>query len=183
MTDEKEVHIIDEDGTKWTYKEWYDRNRARIAERRKEKYHSDKKYRAKVLRQNREYRAGKAKERVSKPKPKVRIPKKRKPVEMVVEIDGVSETVHLVHIGTFARIVGRSVPTIHQWERVRLLPRTPFLLGGENKQERLYTESMIEVVKVALSTRGPTISSADRAFRQEILDGWEAAGIVVVDEE
>jgi len=183
MTDDKVADAIEDDETKWSYKEWYGRNKARIAARRKARYHSDKKHRQKVLDQNREYRASKAKERISDPKPKVKLPKSRKPVEMVVDVGGVSETISLVHIGTFARTVNRSVPTLHQWERVGLLPRTPYLLGTDNKQERLYTEEMIDVVQEALSTRGPSISSLDHAFRKEIADGWEAIGIVVGDEE
>lgn len=172
----------DDEEAKWTYKDWYERNKERLAERRKIKYHSDKKHRKKVLEQNREWRASKAKERDEKPKPKVRIPKHRKPIEMMVQINGTTEEASLVHIGTFARIIGRSVPTIHQWERLGLLPRTPYLLRSRSKQERLYTEEMIRVVKKALSTRGPTISSADSTFREEIVEGWETAGVVVVEE-
>ena len=172
-----------EDGeAKWTYKDWYERNKEGLAERRKVKYHSDKKHRKKVLEQNREWRAGKAKERNEEPKPKVRIPKRRKPVEMTVEIHGKSAKVDLVHIGTFASAIGRSVPTIHQWERLGMLPRTPYLLKSRSKQERLYTEDMISAVRDALSTRGPTISSADSTFRDEIIKGWEAAGVVVEEE-
>ena len=172
----------DEDGAKWTYKDWYERNKSKLAERRKGKYKSDKKYRQKVLEQNREYRSRKAKERQSKPKPKVRIPKHRKPVEMPVQVNGHIENVQMVHIGAFARAIGRSVPTIHQWERLGLLPRTPYLLKSKNKQERLYTEAMIVVVRETLSTRGPTISSSDPTFWQEVTNGWAAAGIAVGDE-
>lgn len=178
----KEAICIEGDETKWTYKDWYKRNKDRLAERRKVKYHSDKKHRKKVLEQNREWRAGKAKELSEKPKPKVRIPKRRKPIEMDVQIYGKSAKVNLVHIGTFASAIGRSVPTIHQWERLGMLPRTPYLLRSRSKQERLYTEDMILVVRDVLSTRGPTISSADSTFREEIIEGWEAAGVVVEEE-
>jgi hypothetical protein len=181
-TSNKEATCIEDDESKWTYKDWYERNKDRLAERRKVKYHSDKKHRKKVLEQNREWRANKAKERSEKPKPKVRIPKRRKPIEMVVEIHGKSAKVNLVHIGTFANAIGRSVPTIHQWERLGMLPRTPYLLRSKSKQERLYTEDMIHVVRHVLSTRGPTISSADSTFKEEIIEGWEAAGVVVIEE-
>jgi hypothetical protein len=182
MANDKESNGVDDDESKWTYKDWYERNKQKLAERRKDKYHKDKKYRAKVLEQNREYRAKKAEERNSKPKPKVRIPKHRKPVEMPVKVNGHVVNLQMVHIGAFARAIGRSVPTIHQWERVGLLPRTPYLLKSRNKQERLYTEGMIFVVRKALSTRGPTVSSSDPTFREEIVDGWTAAGIAVENE-
>lgn len=182
MANDEEFNGAIDDESKWTYKDWYERNKKRLAERRKSKYHSDKKYRQKVLEQNREYRAKKTKERQAKPKPKVRIPKHRKPVDMPVQVNGHAVNVQMVHIGAFARAIGRSVPTIHQWERVGLLPRTPYLLKSTSKQERLYTEKMILVVRKVLSTRGPTVSSSDPTFRQEITDGWAAAGIAVEDE-
>lgn len=180
MASEKETNGAD--GKEWTYKDWYERNKGKLAARRKARYHSDKKYRKNVLKQNRKYQAGLAKEREEAPKPRVRIPKHRRPVEMSVEIGGSIRTIDMVHIGSFARAIGRSVPTIHQWERRGLLPRTPYLLQSKNKQERLYTEDMIRVVREVLVTRGPTVSASDSMFRQEILDGWRAAGIAVLGE-
>jgi len=177
----------EKDGTaeevKWTYKEWYERNKESLAERRKNRYHEDKKYRQKVLQQNRDYRAKKAKERKAKPKPKVRIPKHRKPVEMEIQVNGHRVNTQLVHVGAFARAIGRSVPTIHQWERLGLLPRTPYMLQSKSKQERLYTEDMIKVVREVLGVRGATVSSSDPTFRQEIIDGWMAVGTAVKDEK
>ena len=170
------------DGARWTYKQWYERNKDKLAERRKSRYHKDKKYRAKVLQQNKDYRRKKAKERKERPKPKVRIPKDRKPVEIEVQVNGHSERVQMYHIGAFARAIGRSVPTIHQWERLGLLPRTPYLLKSKKKQERLYTEGMIEVVRGVLRTRGKTVSSSDPLFRKEIVDGWAELGTIVEDE-
>jgi len=166
----------------WTYKSWYEKNKEELSERRRKKYHKDKKYREKILAQNKAYRDKKAKERADQPKPKVRIPKHRKPVTMGIQINGSVVESQLVHVGTFARAIGRSVPTIHQWERVGLLPRTPYLLKGESKQERLYTADMIRVVQEVLSTRGTSVSSQDPTFRQEILDGWEELGTVVEEE-
>lgn len=180
---DKENNGTSEEEAKWTYKQWYERNKEALAERRKARYKEDKKYRQKVLQQNRDYRAKKAKERKAKPKPKVRIPKHRKPVEMKIQVNGHRIETQLVHIGAFARAIGRSVPTIHQWERLGLLPRTPYVLQSRSKQERLYTEDMIKVVRGVLGTRGATVSSSDPTFRQEIIDGWAAVGTAVVDEK
>ena len=163
--------------TEWTYRGWYEQNKDALSQRRKERYHKDKDYRDKVLEQNKDYRAKKAQEKPQQPKTKVRTPKHRKPVAMKVKIGGKMQEVNMVHVGAFARAIGRSVPTIHQWERVNLLPKTPFYLRGKNKEERLYTAEMIGVVRTVLSTRGATVSSSDTAFRKEIEDGWRSLGI------
>lgn len=169
----------DTDKPVWTYRGWYERNREALSEKRKQRYHQNKEYRDKVLEQNKNYRAKKAKEKPLQPKAKVRTPKHRKPVQMEIVLKGKVHQLALVHVGAFARAIGRSVPTIHQWERVGVLPKTPFLLRGKNKQERLYSADMIGVVRAALSTRGATVSSSDQAFYQEIKDGWEALGVLV----
>lgn len=168
--------------TAWTYRGWYEKNKEALSLKRKERYHSNKEYREKVLEQNKDYRARKAKEKPSQPKAKVRTPKHRKPVSLKISVNGKPQDVAMVHVGAFARAIGRSVPTVHQWERIGLLPRTPFLLSGKNKQERLYSADMIGVVRNVLSTRGTTVASTDTAFYQEIRDGWAALGVLVEDE-
>jgi DNA-binding transcriptional regulator YiaG len=165
--------------TEWTYRAWYERNKEALSKKRKERYHKDKEYREKVLEQNKEYREKKAKEKPQQSKTKVRTPKHRKPVAMKIKIGGRMQDVNMVHVGAFARAIGRSVPTIHQWERVGLLPKTPFFLRGKDKQERLYTAEMIGVVRTVLSTRGATVSASDTAFRQEIEDGWRSLGVSI----
>jgi len=170
------------DDKTWTYRGWYEKNKEALSKKRKERYRSDKDYREKVLEQNKDYRAKKAKEKPSQQKTKVRTPKHRKPVSLKVVLNGKAQELSMVHVGAFARAIGRSVPTIHQWERIGLLPRTPYLLSGKNKQERLYSADMIGVVRSVLSTRGTTVATADTAFYQEIRDGWEALGVIVEDE-
>ena len=89
--DDKGKNGVSAEGTKWTYKQWYERNKEKLAERRKARYHSDKKYKAKVLKQNKDYREKKAKERdTEKPKikPKLRSPKQRQPIEREVQVNG-----------------------------------------------------------------------------------------------
>lgn len=183
--DDKGKNGVSAEGTKWTYKQWYERNKEKLAERRKARYHSDKKYKAKVLKQNKDYREKKAKERdTEKPKikPKLRSPKQRQPIEREVQVNGHRERVVLFHIGELARALGRSVGSIHQWERIGLLPRTPYLSKSKKKKERLYTEGMIDVIKDVLKTRGKTVSSSDPLFRQEVVEGWTKLGVNVEDE-
>lgn len=165
--------------SKWTYSDWYEKNKEALSQRRKKRYHNDKEYRDKVLGQNKDYRTKKSAEKPVKAR--VRVPKHRKPVVVSVEINGATQEVEMFHVGAFARAIGKSVITVHQWERTGLLPRTPFLLGA-GKQERLYTAEMVGVVRDALSTRGSSILVSDSAFTKEILAGWAALGIVIGDE-
>lgn len=167
----------DKDSTEWNYKEWYAEHKKEISDKRKKRYQEDPDYKQKVLDQNRKYREEKAKETASIPKPRVRIPRHRKPVTMTIAIGGSMVTKQLVHIGTFSRAIGRSVPTIHQWERMRVIPRTPFVLVGANKQERLYSAEMIKVVRDVLEKRNGQVSVADSSFYKDIYDGWKAIGV------
>jgi len=170
----------DSSQSEWSYSDWYEKNKEVLAEKRRLKYHSDKEHRQKLLDQNRDYRQRIISERPPPPKTKVRIPKRRRPVSLKVKIKGKNVLTQLVHVGAFARAIGRSVPTIHQWERVGLLPRTPYELSHKKKpDERLYTAAMVGVVKDVLSRRGPMIYSKDPTFRKEILDGWRKAGTIV----
>ena len=167
----------------WTYKGWYENNKDKLSEKRRKRYNEDKKYRDKVLAQNKAYRDRKSQEqeqdKEGDSKPKVRIPKHRKPVSLSVKVHGKQVAAQLVHVGAFARAISRSVPTIHQWERVGLLPKTPYYLKGENKRERLYTSDMIRVVIGVLGKRGTTVSSTDPTFHKEIVDGWTKVGTVL----
>ena len=165
----------------FSYKEWYEENKEILANRRREKYHTDKKYRAKVKAWNKSYAARQRTEKKEKPKSKVRVPKHRRPIVLEVIVYGESAEVKLVHVGAFARAIGRSVQTVHEWEKRELLPRTPYLLIGDTKRERLYTADMVLVVKGVLAKRGLKISTSDPTFRQEIVDGWKMAGTEVTE--
>jgi hypothetical protein len=166
-----------DDQTTWSYKDWYAKHAAELAEKRRQRYENDPEYKQKVLEQNRAYREKKSAEAKKIPKPRVRIPRHRKPVAINVPINGVLTLKQLVHVGYFARAISRSVPTVHQWERSGVLPRTPFTLVGRNKQERLYTSEMIAVVRSAMEARSGTISISDRTFHEEIVNGWKGIGV------
>jgi hypothetical protein len=165
----------------FSYKDWYEKNKEGLADKRKKKYHSDKKYRAKVKAWNKIYAARQRTEQKDKPKSKVRVPKHRRPIVLKVIVYGESAEVKLVYVGAFARAIGRSVQTVHEWEKRELLPRTPYLLIGDTKRERLYTADMVLVVKGVLAKRGLKISTSDPTFRQEIVDGWRVAGTEVTE--
>ena len=166
-----------EDKEAWTYMAWYEKNKQQLADRRKERYQSDQEYRDRVLEQNRKHREKKRKEEAKKPRPKVRIPRHRKPVTVLVLINGAPTPKELVHIGAFSRAIGKSIPTVHQWERNGLLPRTPLYMNGKSKRERLFTAEMIDVVKVEIAKRSGRVSASDTTFCKDVTGGWLNAGV------
>ena len=165
----------------FSYKDWYEENKEVLADRRRDRYHNDPKYQAKVKAWNKQYTARKRAEKKKKPKPKVRVPKHRKPILLEVVVYGESVETQLVYVGAFARHIGRSVQTVYDWEKRGLLPRTPYQLVGKTKKDRLYTAGMVKVVKAVLSKRGLKISTSDPTFRQEVVEGWSSAGTEVME--
>jgi hypothetical protein len=170
---------VEEEKKPWSYKDWYEKHRLELSEKRRQRYQEDPEYKKKVLAQNQAYRARKAKEEAERPRARVRAQKQRRPILMEVRIHGQPTTKEMVHVGAFARAIERSVPTVHQWERLGLLPRTPFLLTGKSKQERLYTQEMIDAVLRAMEARNGVISASDKSFAADIREAWLSAGIEV----
>ena len=170
------------DDSGFVFKEWYEDNRKELSARRRDKYRLDNEYRQKILEKNKAYRKKRIDEELVFSKPKIRIPKHRKVVSLPVKIGRKVVISQLVYIGAFARAIGRSVPAIHQWERIGLLPRTPYCTNGESKHERLYTADMIRVVQEALSRRGTSMSSKDPTFYKEVVAGWKSMGSAAKEE-
>lgn len=171
------------DKKQWSYKSWYADNRVGLSEKRREKYQNDPEYKQKVLAQNRSYREKKAAEQSASPRSRIRTTKHRKPVALEVEINGETTLKQLFHVGSFARSIQRSVPTIHQWERLGIIPRTPFVLIGKTKQERLYTMEMIQAVKNALDVRNGQVSVTDKSFYTAVATEWESAGVSLKEKD
>lgn len=165
------------DAESWSYGAWYAKNSKDLSERRKSRYQSDPEYRQRVIENNRKYRRVKAMERMAAPQSMVRIPRHRKPTVLDVEIGGVKISKQMVHVGFFARAIGRSVSTVHQWERNGVIPRTPFVAASAAKQERLYTAEMIRIVQDHIERRNGIISKKDPSFFSDIRDGWREIGI------
>ena len=105
------------------------------------------------------------------------MPRHRKPVTVLILLDGTPTPKELVHIGAFSRGIGKSIPTIHQWERNGLLPRTPLSMNGKGKKERLFTAEMIDVVRVEIAKRNGRVSASDSTFRKDVTTGWLRAGV------
>lgn len=176
----------------WDYKDWYAKNADELSEKRKSKYQDDPSYREKVLAQNRQYREKKAAiaaaDRMARRNARAsglpieetsqRPRKNSQPVVMQVELNGEMVARPLVHVGEFARMIDRSVATIHTWEKSGLIPKTPFVIGNR-KQERMYMPEMAEAINAAIDARGSKVFAGDAGFYQEVVRGWAQVGVVV----
>jgi len=166
------------------YKSWYERNKEKLAMRRKARYYTDAKYRNKILNLN-VHNSEKRKELKAlaiqdgsfqaKPKP----PRKVSAIVMKIPLKGVMQDVQMMRVGGLAKIIGRSVVAIYLWEKSGLMPPTPFSLNNKAKKERLYTVDMANVVLAALNCRDEKLSKLDPGFRNEVVTGWASLGVEV----
>ena len=156
-------------------KQYYEAHRSELSDRRKSRYREDPEYRETILRQVRAYRKEKRAERERRraagelPPPRSTGP--REPLK--VELDGVNTVAYTV--SRVAQEIQRSKNTINYWTRVGLLPQTPF---RSSRGDRLYTEGMVFVMKLAIGKRS-RVSAGDKAFTKEIINGWIALGVPV----
>lgn len=99
------------------FKKWYQKNKPRVSEERKERYHNDPVYRAKCLAQARRYR-------------------KYNPRKKSSEVTG------LYRIGEVAKEVGVTVDKIRYWESIGAIP-----VSGDPGSHRRYTIPQISLMK------------------------------------
>ena len=134
---------------------YYGKNKDELLEKKRARYHSDPEYRQRQIEAARAYR-----KKVSENKPPI-----------TVEYGDSRAFAYRVRV--LAERVNRSVSTINHWQRLGVLPQTPFYSDGGH---RLYTDDMITVVSQVLSMM-PKPSSDEAAFRAAILTGWKNMGI------
>lgn len=154
-------------------KYYYEQNKEDLSKQRKDRYKNDPEYREKVKAASKRYRA-EQREKREKEKPKgAPVKRERRPRRpVVVKVNGSEVLAYTVPV--LASRVGRSINTINRWIYTGTIPKTPL---WSERGDRLYTDAMIRVVKMAIQFRG--IVGDDPAVRDEILDGWKSIGISV----
>jgi hypothetical protein len=156
-------------------KQYYRDKREVLSQERKRRYREDPAYREAILDRVNDYRTNRRDERAALraagklPPSHPRGP--RAPLKVVV--NGVSTIAYTV--GRMAVELNRSKDVINYWTRIGLLPPTPF---RSPRGDRLYTESMTIVVKIAIGKRG-RVSAGDSSFTRDIRLGWEGLGVTI----
>jgi len=149
---------------------YYEDKREELSNKRKDLYKTDPGYRAKVKKTAELYRKRKKEEKAKLraegklPPPRVRGPQKP------VRLDNGAIAYPPMRV---ALMLGKSIDSLNHWERVGLLPKTPYRTSGG---VRLYTGAMILVIDLAIKKRG-RILQKDKTFFSEIVDGWEEIGV------
>ena len=134
---------------------YYERNKAKILARKKERYHSDPDYRDQVKKDSARRR--------------------RSNSNGAVKVTVLGQEVDAWRARVLADRVGRSVSTINYWQTHGTIPETPLLTPGGY---RLYTDKMIEAVKEALAiVERP--AKGDPFFLEAVKNGWRRAGLSV----
>lgn len=134
---------------------YYERNREKILQRKRERYANDDAYREKVKQSSASRRK----------------PEKQKKTPMRIEVGGFTAYVYTVRL--LAERVGKSVSAVNYWQKTGTLPETPFVNG---QGHRLYTDGMIATVEEAV-IRWPRPPAGDEVFRKFVLDGWSKLGV------
>jgi len=146
------------------YDKWYDENKDKVAERRKERYETDPEYQQKVLQRSSDYRQRQREVN------QVRVPRHQRP--RMFKVNG--SEVALYSIGAFASYINRSVQSINHWETNGLLPRTPYRVG--KRGFRYYSAEMMEVVRRIVGNKR-RLYPVDETMGNEIRAMWEALGV------
>ena len=124
------------------YASWYSAHKTELADKRKQRYHSDPKYRQEVLdRSKKRYqtlRQKKLSERAKNPEPP-RTRGRNKPQTKTV--DGIE--VDLFSVSEFADRVDRNVQTITKWEQDRVIPPPTWI---DEYGRRWYSDDHMDIV-------------------------------------
>lgn len=134
------------------FKKWYDEHSDGLNAQRREKYKNDPEYRKRVKEWNRRAREKRTEERAEQRRAERRAVKMKassswKTID--VEVDGVKR--RMFTIGALAKALGRGVSTVRVWERMKVLPETPY---RSDKGDRLYSVEMVEEIRDQLKEQG-----------------------------
>ena len=122
----------------WSYKEWYQKNKAALSKKRKARYRNDENYRKKVQKWNQESR-GKSKKKPNRETPDVvQVGRYRS-----VTVDGKD----YFTIGAVVQQADCSLQALRKWERRGLVSGPDFRKGDAKTGVRLYSAERITEIK------------------------------------
>lgn len=159
-------------------REYYKKRREEIAQNRRQRYHTDPEYRAKVVEKARAQAAERSVHRKMNPKPH----RRNKPMnerEQEIVIDGEPRLVRLFAIGGLARVLNRTTQTIRKWETEQLIPLAMY---RDDSGRRWYTEDQVALLGRMLEKHYKGLMQFDKAaFKKELEQEWKAMpeGVVI----
>lgn len=151
----------------WEFKKWYADHKEEFNEKRKQRYREDPEYRSKIQKWNAEAHAAKRQQIMverRKSKKAVRV-KLHAPSPTTIVVGGKEVTV--VPIGLVAKAVGRGVQSLRRYERLGIIPKTPY---HSKNGTRLYTVEQVIQIQKLLTDAGKVgkVSVRQRGYRKPV---------------
>ena len=114
------------------FKRWYDKNKEKYNQERKNKYENDEDYRNKQLENNKSYR------------------EENKKDDFEFEINGQIVSVMLYTSNDVAKKLNCSITALRKWEQKGIIPESPL---KDDKNIRYYTDNFIDLIKEILKAQ------------------------------
>jgi len=153
-------------------KDYYLRNKEKIAQRKKYRYENDPAVRQQLKESSEVYRAKKRAEYdklLAEGKIVHNYPRGPRPA-VKVAVNGVDRDGHTITI--LASRIDRSVETLNNWQKIGTLPMTPY---RSPRGDRLYTDAMILAVKMAVQSFG--LVGKSPVVCDKITNAWINLGV------
>ncbi len=153
------------EGNTSSFGAWYEENRTRLSQDRREQYANNRAYRTKCLKRTRDYR--------KRVRTGEHIPESVEPRPYTVTVCGNAQSAWTIRY--FAERINRNTKTIYAWQGQGLLPSTPFESDGGH---RLYTDDMISAVEeVLLACDRESVDRGSDQFYKDVHRRWRSLGI------
>lgn len=137
-------------------KKYYDANKEKILEAKRQRYASDPNYRESILNKARDTRKA-----------------ARHDGPILIEVGGLKE--ESLTVADLAEALGKSVSTINHWQGTGTIPDTPF---HNSAGHRLYTEGMVQAIRMALAQKTRP-SKGDKEFHMMVKAVWQEIGVPI----
>jgi hypothetical protein len=149
------------------YKEWYEKNREQVAERRRGRYSSDPEYRERVLSRGRDSRQRKRQDRPD--------PRPKQPTEVW------HHGAKFVSIHELARKLGKYILTVRLWFRKGLMPQSPYVSVHGPQKRQWFSGAMVDAMCEHVGkAEGKHMSSKELAeIGDKVRRAWVEMGVPV----
>lgn len=155
----------------WDFKSWYAEHKAEFNERRKQRYREDSEYRKKIQKWNSDAHSAKREQQLTERRKLKKATRLKlhspSPVVITIREGGKSVEKTVVPIGLVAKAVGRGVQSLRRYERLGIIPKTPY---HSKNGTRLYTVEQVMEIQTILKDKGRVgkASVRQRGYRKPV---------------